>query len=986
MRIKKSIKILSVLVLSVFLLSFFEINVSAVAFNQVAQSDDSYRLEVLASPIGNSNSAQVRLDIQGAEITDFTLGDQSNYLSIGVCEAGLFYTTTSVCFDAATINNPIEEGDVLATITISPVVSYKGVTISKSTQNGYLDSNGTFSADSGLISPLTNPNSVTINSTLLLGIVILVVAIAIVGVTGAIIINRFSRQNRNMKVHEPQTKQTSKKIDYIHFSGYALLFLAMGMVLALVSMINRLTVITPEDTSADVVNSRLVCASASDNCDYIGIKGIREAISEAKLDTTIDTIFISPGLYKYVESDGFETYTTADNPNLPKRGLFFVDLYSNGTRNDSHPLNIVGLGKVGELNNQVIIQGDALLTPSEGGFVKCTDVENKCLTGEVQASSGFIVQSGVVNFKNIELTGFTSYNAKDLGVTPGSDNYYLSWGGGIQTTGSGNTYPVGSNKSNDAIVNIEESSLKYNTNGLRVFSRSKVNLQSNVIAFNKLNIHYGDFSKSDFIKDNIISQSETNNIYLAGESFVSIIRNNEISRARNGGGLITENKSKVSEITNNTFSKNNFFGISLRGESLVDKISYNTFDTEDIGIYVLSRPSSQNSPFLDILGNTFDGEISPTDPEYIQDNLSNGITIRNTKITRNVIGNQFRNLRLNGLNLEGADAESVENNIFFNINSSDTAVGASNTYGAALQLTNFNTQPQGSYIKNLVNNTFSGNKYGLKLKGVSGLEIPNKARIDNIKNNIFANNSYGIGTDKGGGIYSLNPYVQLGDFTFTLFYENGNGQEHCKWADEVEPVFNCQGDGNIFDLNPLFIDIAAGDLRLQLPTANSEGSPAINAGRTDTNKPTDMGAYGGDSYCILDNTLEGCLVPTLTPTVISSLPPTPTATPTVSITVTVTPTPTGIQDTIVCGPADVNSDGDFTISDFTQFAQYYYKKCSDVDPVTGETPDIYGECGGKNMVRGVSETEPYGIITILDLRNFASRYNKTISGQPSCAL
>lgn len=138
------------------------------------------------------------------------------------------------------------------------------------------------------------------------------------------------------------------------------------------------------------------------------------------------------------------------------------------------------------------------------------------------------------------------------------------------------------------------------------------------------------------------------------------------------------------------------------------------------------------------------------------------------------------------------------------------------------------------------------------------------------------------------------------------------------------------------------------------------------------------------------DTPEFTPTPSVTPTITDTpeFTPTPSVTPTITDTPEVSPTPTDtttVTDTpeltptepivgFVCGAADVDGNGRFTIYDFggyqVGFASYYRKTCDD----TEANHQSYGVCGGKDV-------DKLGTVDIGDFASFAQRYNKE-----SCAL
>jgi hypothetical protein len=126
------------------------------------------------------------------------------------------------------------------------------------------------------------------------------------------------------------------------------------------------------------------------------------------------------------------------------------------------------------------------------------------------------------------------------------------------------------------------------------------------------------------------------------------------------------------------------------------------------------------------------------------------------------------------------------------------------------------------------------------------------------------------------------------------------------------------------------------------------------------------------------------LTPTLTRTPGASLTPTLTRTPGPSITPSTTPTPMNTQTPVpsatptppltgnICGKADVDGDGRFSIADFAEFAKSYgigKNTCADKDV-------DYGPCGGRDVNRdGKLNIADFGGLGI----GFAQRYYPKLS-------
>lgn len=96
---------------------------------------------------------------------------------------------------------------------------------------------------------------------------------------------------------------------------------------------------------------------------------------------------------------------------------------------------------------------------------------------------------------------------------------------------------------------------------------------------------------------------------------------------------------------------------------------------------------------------------------------------------------------------------------------------------------------------------------------------------------------------------------------------------------------------------------------------------------------------------------EVTITPSITPTLDMTSSPTPTITPTdIAVpTYTLTPSPTPIEITRkICGSADINKDGRFTLIDFAQFA-ISYGNGKNICEDTLEEYISYGSCGGKDV-------------------------------------
>ncbi|HRP37674.1 MAG TPA: hypothetical protein PLS50_07755, partial [Candidatus Dojkabacteria bacterium] len=103
---------------------------------------------------------------------------------------------------------------------------------------------------------------------------------------------------------------------------------------------------------------------------------------------------------------------------------------------------------------------------------------------------------------------------------------------------------------------------------------------------------------------------------------------------------------------------------------------------------------------------------------------------------------------------------------------------------------------------------------------------------------------------------------------------------------------------------------------------------------------------------------------------------TPSLTPTISISLSQIPSPTtSIPSGNICGKADVNGDGVFTIADFAEFARAYGRgtnSCADKDV-------DYGPCGGRDVTMdGKLNIADFGAAGV----GFAQRYYP----KTSCAI
>lgn len=130
-------------------------------------------------------------------------------------------------------------------------------------------------------------------------------------------------------------------------------------------------------------------------------------------------------------------------------------------------------------------------------------------------------------------------------------------------------------------------------------------------------------------------------------------------------------------------------------------------------------------------------------------------------------------------------------------------------------------------------------------------------------------------------------------------------------------------------------------------------------GTTPSNTPTPRPSTPVSSPVVSPNV-------SVTPTIKPVTSTTPTARPSISVAPS-TVTPTNVN-AIVCGPADLDSNGRFDLYDFSNFARKYKSSCSD----RGVN---HGPCGG-------IDRDNDGKVSIADFSAFAQRYYPA----PSCSL
>ncbi len=124
-------------------------------------------------------------------------------------------------------------------------------------------------------------------------------------------------------------------------------------------------------------------------------------------------------------------------------------------------------------------------------------------------------------------------------------------------------------------------------------------------------------------------------------------------------------------------------------------------------------------------------------------------------------------------------------------------------------------------------------------------------------------------------------------------------------------------------------------------------------------------------------TPSNTILPTVTPSTNITQPPvTPSIMITPSIDLSLTPSPTPSNPTgNICGKADINDDGVFTIADFAEFARAYGRgtnTCADKDV-------DYGPCGGRDVTKdGKLNIADFGAAGV----GFAQRYFP----KTSCAI
>ncbi len=146
-----------VLALSVLLVFPFAFTQSARAVSASPASgtvarNNSFTVNLTATPPAGSNAVQLRLTIVGATITGYSR-PATNWIGISICGNGQDYDATHICVDLAKTSGNITSGESLGTITLL-AGSSGTITITKDSGNAY-SVGGTPQANTGVAATFT---------------------------------------------------------------------------------------------------------------------------------------------------------------------------------------------------------------------------------------------------------------------------------------------------------------------------------------------------------------------------------------------------------------------------------------------------------------------------------------------------------------------------------------------------------------------------------------------------------------------------------------------------------------------------------------------------------------------------------------------------------------------------------------------------------------------------------------------------------------
>ncbi|MCC5946102.1 MAG: hypothetical protein JJT94_14325, partial [Bernardetiaceae bacterium] len=339
-----------------------------------------------------------------------------------------------------------------------------------------------------------------------------------------------------------------------------------------------------------------------------------------------------------------------------------------------------------------------------------------------------------------------------------------------------------------------------------------------------------------------------------GAAFSSIaeISNNEIygntATARGGGVAMRtggvsslSSHSNVITLVNNNIYNNSCIGLSARGggvnsetaqgsatqpgiNNILNNNIYNNYSSRDGGgIYTLTRPDGSNVTFTNIINNSIRDNEAGLQGGGVYSHSMLNTPQGSQRYINNRIENNTAAQRGGGVYVEHlAGSQLYTNNTVLNNSSSNQGGGFYSTTG--------NTQ-----TFNCINNTIYNNTASTAGGGLYAINTSAGA-TQNYLNNIFWENQQNGSNDVAGA---------------DVFRANATGTVNVEYCIvQANTLYTPSGVNNNIFQDPLFVDAAAGNLRLQT------SSIAVDSGSDDawaiTGLDTDKDGEERPKFCVVD--------------------------------------------------------------------------------------------------------------------------------------